>query len=273
MKNIYAWSLIILLIGSPEAIGQSSDPIETPPALNEDLRAQDPEAVLLSIDQRVDALGPLRYGAIRTTERAGARTVERWSFVQGQKGSFRVDYSGDTARQIAYNGRILTDYVPALRAARQYDMPELSEQGRQEILTAIGKHVFVPGVRVGVAAAQMTWQWDESAQAAPDAESLKAVGRDAQGGVLTVTLDAKKHHILRTDLRVNERFLVSVEGQDHVEVQPGVWFPTRVELITTDESGEVRVNFSLTRWTANVTTNDSMFSLSLDKSVSIEKYP
>ena len=271
MLRLKPWPLLLLLWSTEAAPSETVDPDgEITSEASE--AAEDPGEVLAALDRRVESLGPIRYGAIRTTERAGRRTVERWSFVQGRKGSFRVDYSGDTARQIAYNGRVLTDYVPALRAARQYDMPNLSTEGQTEVLTAVFKHVFVPGVRIGADAADMQWKWQHT-ESPPEEGPLVAVGQDDKGGELTASLHPTHHYLLRSELRVNDRFIVSVDGRDHVEVQPGVWFPTHVELVTTDSTGEVRVEFSLARWTAEATANDSMFTLSLDESVSIERYP
>ena len=272
MQRLKPWPLLLLLCVAEAATTKTVNANGSEHAAEGTAPAEDPAESLAALDRRVEGLGPIRYGAIRTTARAGRRTVERWSFVQGRKGSFRVDYSGDTARQIAYNGRVLTDYVPALRAARQYDMPNLSVEGQTEVLTDVFKHVFVPGVRIGADAADMQWKWQHTGSQ-PEEDPLIAIGQDDKGGELTVWLHPKHRYLLRSELRVNSRFIVSVDGRDHVEVQPGVWFPTHVELVTTDSTGEVRVEFSLARWTAGTTPDDSIFTLSLDESVSIERYP
>lgn len=257
--------VLVFVWGTRFAAAEPAGPAEPDPPTS-------PESLLAAIDARAEQLTPLRYGAVRVTHRLGSRVEERWRFVNRGDGAFRIDYSGDTVRQVICDGQVLWDYIPEARKARRLDLMALSAQERTRALSSVLQKVHVPGVRVGVEATDMTWSRVEPPPGTPTG-AMVLEGRNETGGRILATLDADGTRLLGTEIWEGENFVVRVEARDHVEVLPGVWFPRRVETTAPAEGGEARVELHLSRIVAKGDLPDSLFEISIDSSVAVETLP
>ena len=271
-----------LLLSSTGSVVHASEPPAQPPASDlsdavpqEVSQAQLPSAVdlLAGIDARVEALGPFRYGVVRSTEQKGARIEERWRFVSGGDGRFRIDYSGDTQRQIVCDGHILWDYIPSAKMARKIDLSAIGDEERRQMLGRVMQKTSIPGLRAGVAAAGMEWEY--AAGAVGGDEPIVVYGIDEKGGEITMTLDAQGRYLLRSEIRQDGRFVVSIDADQHTEAKTGsgVFFPGHVEMIAADDAGETRVSMKITQIVAGEEYPITLFQLQLDPSVSVETVP
>ncbi len=254
-------------VGPAPAATAPDTPIGAPIALPTD----DPAARLAAIDARVEALASLRYGVLRTTLRGGARTEERWRYALRRDGSFRVDYSGDTQRVVACDGRILWDYVPAAGAARRIRLEALDPAERKRILEGVLQKVAVPGFRTGVEAAGMTWCWESPPAGAP-AGAVVAAGADETGGRIAILI-GDHDRILSSEVRRDGRFVLSVVATDHREVASGVFLPTRLTVTAPDVGGEVRVDVRILQPVAGEPLPDFLFHLDPDPAIHIDDVP
>ncbi len=266
-------SLLVLLHCTPRiAMALEPPAVELPPSNAQALPLPaNPRLVLESIDARAAGLSSLRYGVIRTTRRLGTNVVERWRFVSAGS-RFRVDYSGDTQRQLAFDGRFLMDYLPAARKARRIDMDLLSPDERSELLSRTLEKVNVPGFRVGVAAVDMHWVYDAPPDGYPPG-TIKISGSDTRGGSLSFILGNYGAFLLKSEIREQEKFILSVEASDHIEIQNGLWFPRRIEINAPEDGGNVLVQLEISQVFADESLPDSLFRPSLDPSITIEEVP
>lgn len=255
---------LVLLPWGP-SLAQESPPLAP-------VQEQDPAQVLASIDARAAALVTYRFGAQRITERKGTRVEERWRYVTTTGGRFRVDYSGDTQRQIVCDGHVMWDYIPAARKAQRTDLDAIEAMDRKRILGAVLEKVNVPGFRVGVGAAPMTWTWQAPPEGAVPGD-LYVQGVDEKGGQISLVLAPEGAYLKRSEIREQGRFVVAVEASGHKEVKPGTFFPTHVEVTAPAEGGQARVRTEISQIVADEQLPDSLFTVSLDPSVSVQRVP
>jgi hypothetical protein len=218
-------------------------------------------------------LEAVRYGALRITEQKGTRTEERWRFASEAGGRFRIDYFGDTQRQVACDGAVLVDYIPALRAAHRYELAALPADERTRLLSAILEKVSLPGVRTGHAQAGMTsWAWGEDGSVG-GRPTRTAVGTDARGGRLSFTLDAEHGYLVSARIEENGVFVVSTDSSEHREVAPGVFMPGRVVSIAPAPGGKVQVELKLNQLAVGQDLPDQLFQVQLDESIDVTTHP
>jgi hypothetical protein len=219
-----------------------------------------------AVDAKAASIPGMRYSVERTTVRDGQTVVERWRIVSWGT-QFRIDYFGDTARQITFDGAILLDYIPVKHAAQRWRVSAMPADDAAAVLSRILGRVAVPGFRLGRAEG-VTW----TAAAGPDhTVILDGAGHDDTH--LRYVIATDKTAVLSTDLDEGGRNVLHTVSSDLREVAPGVWLPHAVELRTPDTGGETRVSVRLTKVTVLVETPPNSFDTSVDPSISIEEKP
>lgn len=233
----------------------------------------DPAEALREVDARARGLEAVRYSVIRTTRQNEASREERWVFASEPGGRFRVDYVGDTPRQIACDGRVLWDYVPALKAAQRVDLLALSPEERAKTLGNVLGKVALPGMRTGLEAADMsTLLWGEqgSAEGRP---TRAVVATDERGGRLTWELDLEHGYLVSSRIEQDGVFVVESVGSAFRELGPDLWVPMRVVSTSPAPGGKVRVELDLIQVVVGGDLPDHLFQMSLDPSVSVREIP
>ena len=180
----------------------------------------DPAAALAEVDARAGALQNVRYVANRTTDQGQVHAEERWVFAGEAGGKFRVDYVGDTPRQLACDGRVLWDYIPSMGAAQRVDLIALSADERAQILSGVLSRVTIPGLRTGWMASgmgELAWGEDSTLNGQP---VRTVIATNDRGGRLTFTLDATHGYLISSKIEENGVFVVSTEGAEFREVAP-----------------------------------------------------
>lgn len=233
----------------------------------------DPQAAVAQVDQDAMVLEQVRYGALRITEQKGARTEERWRFASEAGGRFRIDYFGDTARQVVCDGKVLQDYIPALGAAHRYTLAEMEPKDRNGLMGAILEKVSLPGIRTGWQQSGMTaWTWGEDG-VVNGRPTRTVIGVDERGGRLTFVLDAERGHLVSARIEENGIFIVSTDASEHREVAPGVWLPGRVISIAPAPGGKVQVELKLNQVAVGLDLPDTLFDAKLDASIVVTEHP
>lgn len=233
----------------------------------------DPRAALAELDARATALERLRYGATRVTWQNDTKQQERWFYAAESGGRFRVDYVGDTTRQIICDGAVLWDYVPAMGAAQRVELNQLPPDERAQMLSRILAKVSVPGVRSGLEAAQMSavsWGADGAVAGRP---TRTVVATDEKAGRLSFTLDAEFGYLVASRIEQNGEFLLLTETFDHRELAPGVWVPARVVSTSPAPGGKVRAELQLNGVAVGQDLPDHLFEMKLDPAVQIRRVP
>ncbi len=270
-------SLALLLLLASPALGDEPD--EPVPSSVESAAAsrQDwtPEEWIQEVDLRVEALPGLRYSIRRTTrtpsrEGEEMEVLERWRFILLKSGQFRIDYFGDTARQITCDGEYLVDYVPANGKAIRHHLPSLAPDVRAELLALILEKVALPGWRVGQAR-DVAWRFEEPTTR-HGREAVVLVG-EGETGVLRYEIDAERVALLRTEIHADGQVAVRTDSSDHREIAPGTWVPHEVEIRAPDKGGEVRVTLQLTKVASVTESPDELFQTTLDPSIPVEDRP
>lgn len=233
----------------------------------------DPAAALRQVDAGAAALQNVRYVASRTTDQGQIHAEERWVFAGEAGGRFRVDYVGDTPRQVACDGRVLWDYIPSMHAAQRVNLVAMSDEERARILGGVLSRVSIPGLRTGLDASGMsnvTWGEDGTVNGRP---VRTVIATNDKGGKLTFTLDAAEGYLVSSRIEENGVFVVSTEGAEFKEVAPDVWVPSRVISTSPAPGGKVRVEIQLIQLVIGDDLPDQLFSLSLDPSVQVRELP
>jgi outer membrane lipoprotein-sorting protein len=231
----------------------------------------DPARLLGEIDARAARVESLRFGVVRVTDRNGVRIEERWRFVSAPGGRFRVDYSGDTQREIAFNGKILWDYLPSARKARRVDLAALPEAERNATLRAVMEKVAVPGFRIGVDAAAMTWTETPVPEGMPQG-TMAFQGVDSKGRI-EVVLGGDGAWIDRCEIWTNGSFVLSIVASEHQQIAPDTWFPREVKLEVPEKDRRVTVTMHVSQVVTGEHFPDGLFELSPDSSVAVERSP
>lgn len=259
------WGLLIALALSARA----EDVPVSAPAAQEDRSAWTAEQWLSAVDERAATLPGMRYSVQRSTERAGTKVDERWRTVQ-YGASFRIDYFGDTARQITFDGRWLVDYVPANRAAVRFDLSEMSKDEAGQLIGQVLKKVAVPGFRAGVPEG-VAWTTKEDTADGRPVIVLDGVGQ--QDTTLRYVIDRERVCVLHTTITQAGQNVLDARSSDHREVEPGVWLPHEVELRAPEAGGQVRVVMHLTKVTVLSDAPVDLFQAGLDPSIRVEEKP
>jgi hypothetical protein len=233
----------------------------------------DAQAAVAQVDQDAMVLEQVRYGALRITEQKDTRTEERWRFASEAGGRFRIDYFGDTARQVVCDGKVLQDYIPALKAAHRYTLAEMESKDQAGLLGAILEKVSLPGIRTGWQQSGMTaWTWGEDG-VVNGRPTRTVIGTDERGGRLTFVLDAERGHLVSARIEENGIFIVSTDASEHREVAPGVWLPGRVVSIAPAPGGKVKVELKLNQIAVGLDLPDNLFDAKLDNSIDVTEHP
>ncbi|MBN2800579.1 MAG: hypothetical protein JXX28_15665 [Deltaproteobacteria bacterium] len=270
--------LLPLLLAISLASGQTTqDPPQTPVGIStaavED--APSPEQWLAEVDARAAQLTSLRYSATRSTTRPSAEghqtTVEeRWRFIlQGNK--FRIDYFGDTARQITSDGAVLLDYVPANGRAMRHHLARMSAEDQAKLVRGILERVSVPGFRVGVAEG-VTWSTGALTRD-QDRDVVELLGVSADGNSLRYVIDRERASVLVSEIFQGDKLVLRTTSSDQVEIIPGTWFPRQVELQVPERGGLATVSMRLTKVSGVGDIPPELFQPVLDSSVPIEEVP
>jgi hypothetical protein len=230
-----------------------------------------PERWIAEIDARAQQLPSLRYSAHRTTERGEVTFEERWRFQEDRGGRFRIDYFGDTARQVTCDGITLVDYVPANRRALRFDLGAMPAADVEALLGGILARVAVPGFRVGEARG-VRWAVGEG-EAWQGRPAVFLEGRGEDETELRYVVDRERVALLRTEIHQEGQVVLLTDSLDHREIHPGVWFPHEVRLRSPDEGGEVRITLRLTKVRLLEDPAASIFETTLDPSIPIEEMP
>ncbi len=249
------WSLLVALLSIARAL----------PA--------DPAEALRQVDARARALESVRYSAIRTTIQNQARREERWVFAGEPGGHFRVDYVGDTTRQLACDGSVLWDYVPALSAAQRVNLLEMSAEERARTLGNVLSKVSIPGIRTGLEAAGMSevsWGPDGTAGGRP---TRSVVATDARGGRLTWVIDAEHGYLVSSRIEKDGAFIVETEASAWRQLGPELWVPMHVVSTSPAPGGKVRVELDLIQVVVGEDLPDHLFQLKLDSTVAVREIP
>ena len=234
----------------------------------------DPKLALAQVDQRATVLENVRYGAVRKTEQASSTLEERWRYASEPGGKFRVDYFGDTQRQIVCDGKVLWQYIPAMREAQRYDLAQMAPDDRAALITGILERVNLPGLRTGWAAADMpTVVWEDAPSDQAESPTRTVIATDERGGRLRFELDATHGFLVAATIEQNGVFVVSTETSEHREVSPGVWFPHHVESVAPAPGGMVRVDLRVNQVAVGEDIPDALFEMKLDPSIKVTKFP
>ena len=233
----------------------------------------DPRAALAEVDDRAAALSTIRYGAVRTSTQGELEQRESWHFASEPGGRFRIDYAGDTKRQIVCDGHTLWDYVPAARQAQRFDLDAMDRDERDALLGRVLSRVSVPGLRTGwQATADATYAWgvDGDEGGRPTREVLVT---DDVGGRLSFVLDVEGGYLVSSRIDKSGDFVVETSGSAHKEVRPGVWVPTRVTSTSPAPGGKVRVELQLNQSTVGQDLPDSLFEWTENPAVNVTEHP
>lgn len=233
-----------------------------------------PDEALARLDSAAKVLETVQYGATRVTETGEQTHRETWRYASEPGGRFRIDYFGETQRQIASDGKVLTEYVPARRQARRYDLSALDPDKRAEVLGGILGKVSLPGVRSGVQAAteMAELSWGDPTER-NGRTLLTIIGTGEQAGDLAYTIDQEHGYLVTAEIRQQSEFVVRTESRQHREVAPGFWLPTEVTSIAPGPGGSVRVDLRLNGVVVGEDANDDLFTIDLDPSVDVVEIP
>jgi hypothetical protein len=255
------------------AATESRDPREADEVLADGIRP-DPAQVLAAIDAGASVLETIRYGAVRTTVSGETRVTEHWRFVSEAGGRFRIDYFGDTQRQVASDGEVLTEYVPVRREARRYHLAQMTAEARNQLLAGILGKVTLPGVRTGWAAAASlaapAWGEDTLLDGRT-VWTILATGTD--GAVLRFEVDRDHGFLLASEIREADRFVVRTEARGHRELSPGLWLPTDVTALSSGPMGPLRVELHVTGPDVGKDADDALFHIGTDPSIHVIDLP
>lgn len=263
------WFILFMLL-SPPALGSPEVPS---PVLVQPQQA--PEAWLHAVDAQAAKLPSLRYSATRVTVRPSGeghetRTEERWRFMTvGSR--FRIDYFGDTSRQITSDGALLLDYVPANRQAVRHHLQRYPAADQQRLVSGILGRVAVPGFRVGFPEG-LTWTY-ASPERIGDRDALVLEGRGEGGHLLKFWIDAERTSVLASELWEGGTRSLRMTSSAPVEISPGIWFPTEIEMQAAERGGLARVSLRLTRVGLVGETTDETFLPSLDSAIPVVEKP
>lgn len=262
---MYVWLLVWVLLGAPARAADVTSPaIATAPA------SRTPEQWIDAVDAMAAKRSSMRYSATRITERASTRSEERWRFVvDGDR--FRIDYFGDTARQVIFDGRYLLDYVPARRAALRFDLHALPADEAKRVIASVLEKVALPGQRLGRAEG-VTWRIGDTTTY-EDRPVVELLGTGADQGSLRYLIDTERHLALATEIRQDGQAVLRTELSDVREIVPGIWFPHRIEARMPYTGGDVRVSITLTKIGAVSDSPADLFRTELDPSIPIEERP
>lgn len=244
-------------------------------ALHGDARAlpASPADALRQIDAAARAMESVRYSVIRTTIQNEARREERWVYASEAGGHFRIDYVGDTARNLACDGKILWDYVPTLHAAQRIDLLAMSAEDRARTLTNVLSKVSIPGIRTGLEAADMdNVVWGPEGQVG-GRKTRAVIATDARGGTLTWVLDQEHGYLVSSRIEQGGAFVLETEGSGWREIAPDFWVPMHVVSTTPAPGGKVRVELDLLQVVVGDDLPDSLFQLKLDSTVTVRELP
>lgn len=271
-------SLLSLLLLLPGASLASEGEAPSPPLVEpvEDPH-QDwtPEEWIQEVDRRAEALPGLRYSArriTRTPSREGEEIElqERWRFILLEPDHFRIDYFGDTARQITCDGEHLVDYVPANGKAIRHHLPSMKPDARAELLALILEKVALPGWRLGQAR-DVSWRFGEPTTR--HGRQVVVLEGEGEGGTLHYEIDAERVAVLRTEIHSGGQVVLRTDSSEHREILPGTWVPHEVQLRAPDKGGEVRVTLHLTKVSVVTDSPDDLFQTTLDPSIPVEDRP
>lgn len=260
----FVWTLLLAAALAEDAPPTAPVAVET-----EDRAAWTPEEWIAQVDARAASVPGMRYSVQRTTERGTTKVEDRWRIVQyGAK--FRIDYFGDTARQITFDGKHLVDYVPANRMAMRFDTSKMDPVEAATLLANVLKRVAVPNFRLGQVE-QVTWTVSEQDWGGRAAIVLDGAGRE--GSSIRYVIDRERVAALHSEIQQAGQIVLRAESHDLREVQPGVWLPHRVEMRAPDAGGEARVSLHLTKVAVLADSPAQLFQTDLDPSVPVEERP
>jgi hypothetical protein len=262
--------LTALAFGSPPAqVNPPAQPATTEEAPS-DREVWSAERWIAEVDARAAAAPGLRYSAVRTTQRGDVKVEERWRFILFGGDRFRIDYFGDTARQLTCDGRWLVDYIPAMGRAARWDLSALAPRERQSMLAKVLQKVSVPGLRLGDAKG-VAWTMTMGTSAGRDVVMLDGEG---QGGTtLHYTID--KAHLGVHAIRIVQASQTVLDARlsDHRPITENWFLPHEIHMTAPDEGGLATIHLRLTKALAIEDSPTGMFTTTLDPSIPIEEYP
>lgn len=235
-----------------------------------DRQAWGAERWIEEVDARATRAPGLRYSAVRQTRRGDVTVEERWRFIVFGGDRFRIDYFGDTARQITCDGRWLVDYIPAMGAAARWDLHQLEPDQRAAMIGKVLQKVSVPGIRLGVAKG-VTWTVTPGELAGRAVTILDGAGEADTS--LHYVIDAATLGIHAMRITQDGQAVLDARLSDHRLVGQDWVFPHLIEMSSPDAGGLATISVRLTKVVAIEHSPEGMFTTVLDPSIPIKEYP
>ncbi|TNE85517.1 MAG: hypothetical protein EP330_25890 [Deltaproteobacteria bacterium] len=269
MTRHFAGIALAVCLCAVPALAETPEP---PPemAATEDRSSWDAERWIAEVDARAASLAGLRYSAQRTTIRGDVTVEERWRFVLFGGDRFRIDYFGDTARQITCDGRWLVDYIPAMGKAVRWDLHQLDTAEKTTMLGKVLQKVGVPGLRLGQAEG-VTWTLAHATRGDRPVVQLDGTGKD--GSTLHYVIDEEHLGVHAIRIVQGNQTVLDAELSDHRTVDEHVSVPHVVTMESPDKGGLAKISVRLTKVSALTDSPDNLFTTTLDPSIPIEEYP
>lgn len=232
--------------------------------------AGEPESAddwLAAVDAPLAGVPGMRWAVHRRVTQGEARLDERWRMTWDQGGRFRIDYFGDTVRQVARDGDVLVDYLPATGRARRFQLDALEPAERDALLAQVLGKVTIPGLRTG---GEVGLSWTVAGEEVVEGrQAVLLEGRDGDDLRLRYAVDRERRTLLRSEGFDAGRNALRTVASGFQEVNAAVWLPQQVELWTP----EALVTVRLSRVEVLEDPSPALFQLDLAPTVAVDTWP
>ncbi|HAS82333.1 MAG TPA: hypothetical protein DCS43_06580 [Verrucomicrobia bacterium] len=218
-----------------------------------------------AVNRRFDGLSTLQYEVQRTTVSRGVTLEEHWSFAYAADGRLRIEYKKPEKRIFVFDGKVFTEYLPAVRQALQTDIGDGNPHGFER-MSAVLQRLSVDGLRIGNR--DMLLSHFESAKRLDDqAAILKVTGKDP---AYTLLIDTQRQTLLRFEKYDGKGTLtLSIRVSDFQEPMPGFWFPTALQTLAEGANGKSESTVAISAIRLNAVIPDKIFKATLPPDVKV----
>ncbi len=256
--------LMAFACGLPPSVCRASEPVDAPAGGAVIGKTQAGEA-FDAVNRRFDDLSSLQYEVQRKTVSKGMTLDEQWSFVYVADGRLRIEYQKPEKRVFVFDGKVFTEYLPAVRQALKTKIDAGKPQGLSRI-SAVLQRLSVDGLRVGDRDVLLA-HFDQANHLADQPAVLQVTGKDPAS---TVLIDTQRQALLRFDKYDRKGNLaLSIRASDFQEPVPGFWFPTTVHTIIEGASGRSETMVAISSIRLNAAIPEKTFTMSLPPDVKV----
>ncbi|MBI2441916.1 MAG: hypothetical protein HYV35_11175 [Lentisphaerae bacterium] len=199
--------------------------------------SQTASEIFQSVESGFDGVISMQYTAERTVKTDRMSIQERWRFRWQSPGCFRIDCQAPVERLIVVNETGLWEYLPSKKQAAHTDFAGMLPAERERRIAGVCAPVSIDGIRLG--------QYVEMAKRAikvvpegPETDGLLRI--EGKNPRYVIVVDSKRRVVIKTEIYDGDGTVkLRTFAADFLEVQPALWYPSRVEATYRRDNGYV----------------------------------